>query len=80
MHPLVIMILTIILVQIFYLSTPGKIPLSRPLTIGRVDKKKKIPIIVFKTPRLGQSSRSAGYWTRVKSGFPKLKSMLFALR
>jgi len=54
---------------------PGKIPISRPLTIGRVDKKKKIPIIVFKTPRLGQASRSAGYWTRVKSGFPKLKSI-----
>lgn len=59
---------------------PGKIVLSRPFAIGRVDKKKKIPIIVIKTPRLGQSSRSAGYWTRVKSGFPKLKSMLFALR
>ena len=48
--------------------------------MGRVDKKNKIPIIVFKAPRLGQSSRSAGYWMRVKSGFPKLKSVLFALR
>ncbi len=58
----------------------AKIPLSRPFAMGRVDKKKKIPIIVFKTPRLGQSSGSAGYWKRVKSGFAKLKSMLFALR
>lgn len=59
---------------------PAKIPLSRPFAMGRVDKKKKIPIIVFKTPRLGQCSGSAGYWTWVKSGFAKLKSMLFALR
>ncbi len=54
MHPLVIMILTIILVHIFYLSTPGVDGGRDPYQVGSLMGMKEFVKIADNIPNLGK--------------------------